>query len=64
MRPVMTSTDGRCVARMRWMPDARAFCGRHSIGGEDAELVVFLVEHHLTMSSVAQKQDLSEALSS
>src|SRR5437867_2028369 len=26
MRPVMTSTDGRCVARIRWMPAARAFC--------------------------------------
>ena len=25
MRPVMTSTDGRCVARMRWRPAARAF---------------------------------------
>jgi hypothetical protein len=24
MRPVMTSTDGRCVARMRWIPTARA----------------------------------------
>ena len=26
MRPVMTSTDGRWVARIRWMPAARAFC--------------------------------------
>ena len=25
MRPVTTSTDGRCVARTRWMPAARAF---------------------------------------
>ncbi len=24
--PVMTSTDGRCVARIRWMPTARAIC--------------------------------------
>ena len=24
--PVMTSTDGRCVAMMMWMPDARAIC--------------------------------------
>ena len=24
MRPVSTSTDGRCVARIRWMPTARA----------------------------------------
>jgi hypothetical protein len=27
---------------------------------EDTELVVFLVEQHLTMSQVAQKQDLSD----
>ena len=26
--PVMTSTEGRCVAMMRWMPDARAICAR------------------------------------
>ena len=26
MTPVMTLTDGRCVATMRWMPTARAFC--------------------------------------
>ncbi|MBL8385641.1 MAG: [protein-PII] uridylyltransferase [Burkholderiales bacterium] len=40
--------------------DARAFCRAHGIDREDTELVVFLVEHHLTMSSVAQKQDLSD----
>ena len=26
MVPVMTSTDGRCVAMMTWMPAARAIC--------------------------------------
>ena len=26
IRPVMTSTDGRCVAMTRCMPAARAFC--------------------------------------
>ena len=26
--PVITSTDGRCVATIRWMPTARAFCAR------------------------------------
>ena len=25
IRPVTTSTEGRCVARIRWMPAARAF---------------------------------------
>ena len=27
----MTSTDGRCVASTRWMPDARAFCASRAI---------------------------------
>ncbi|MDP3289638.1 MAG: [protein-PII] uridylyltransferase, partial [Methyloversatilis sp.] len=42
------------------MHDARLFCLQHGIDAEDADLVVFLVEHHLSMSSVAQKQDLSD----
>ena len=31
IRPVITSTDGRCVARIRWMPAARAFCAIRAI---------------------------------
>ena len=42
------------------MGDARRFCRAHDIGGGDMELIVFLVEHHLTMSSFAQKQDLAD----
>ncbi|MBI5909951.1 MAG: [protein-PII] uridylyltransferase [Betaproteobacteria bacterium] len=40
--------------------DAGGFCRAHGLPREDTELVMFLVEHHLTMSSVAQKQDLSD----
>lgn len=40
--------------------DARRFCKDHGLSKEDTELVVFLVEHHLSMSHVAQKQDLSD----
>jgi [protein-PII] uridylyltransferase len=40
--------------------DARAFCAQHGIGGDDAALVEFLVEQHLTMSQVAQKQDIAD----
>jgi [protein-PII] uridylyltransferase len=40
--------------------DAANFCRDHGITGDDAALVVFLVEHHLTMSQVAQKQDLAD----
>jgi [protein-PII] uridylyltransferase len=42
------------------MADARRFCRRHGLSKDDADLVVFLVEHHLTMSSVAQKQDVDD----
>ncbi len=42
------------------MQDARGFCRAHGLTREDTELVVFLVEHHLSMSAVAQKQDLSD----
>ena len=42
------------------MRDARRFCVRHGLSADDTRLVVWLVEHHLTMSSVAQKKDLSD----
>ena len=42
------------------MSDARRFCVHHGLVEEDTRLVVWLVEHHLTMSSVAQKKDLSD----
>lgn len=42
------------------MGDAARFCRTHGIAGEDAALVGFLVEHHLTMSAYAQKQDLTD----
>ncbi len=41
--------------------DARRFCRQHGVARADAALIEFLVEHHLVMSSVAQKQDLSDA---
>jgi [protein-PII] uridylyltransferase len=40
--------------------DARRFCRVHGLPREDTELVGFLVEHHLTMSQVAQKQDITD----
>lgn len=40
--------------------DANRFAKRHGLSTEEARVLVFLVEHHLTMSSVAQKQDLSD----
>ena len=40
--------------------DASTFCEQHGIADEDAELIVWLVRQHLTMSNVAQKQDISD----
>jgi [protein-PII] uridylyltransferase len=40
--------------------EARRFCRDHAIEAEDARLIEFLVRHHLTMSHVAQKEDLSD----
>jgi len=41
--------------------EARRFCREHGIGRDDARLIEFLVRHHLTMSRMAQKEDLSNA---
>ena len=40
--------------------DAVQFCEEHGLGAEDTELVAFLVREHLVMSTVAQKQDMSD----
>lgn len=41
--------------------EVRAFCRQHQIAREDADLIEFLVSEHLTMSRIAQKEDLSDA---
>lgn len=40
--------------------DAKAFCLRHEMRADQAELVSWLVEHHLLMSYVSQKKDISD----
>ncbi|MEQ1599119.1 MAG: [protein-PII] uridylyltransferase [Methylotenera sp.] len=40
--------------------DARRFCKLHNLPKEDTNLVAWLVESHLKMSSTAQKSDLSD----
>jgi [protein-PII] uridylyltransferase len=40
--------------------DVRKFATRHGLAKEDRELVQFLVENHLAMSAVAQKQDVHD----
>ncbi len=41
--------------------EVRRFCREHAIERGDAQLIEFLVRHHLTMSHIAQKEDLSDA---
>jgi len=40
--------------------EVRRFCRDHGIGKDDARLIEFAVKEHLTMSRVAQKEDLSD----
>ena len=40
--------------------EVKSFCRQHSIASEDSRLIAFLVGEHLTMSHVAQKEDLSD----
>ncbi len=40
--------------------EVRRFCRDHGIDREDGQLIEFLVEAHLTMSRIAQKEDLSD----
>lgn len=40
--------------------EVKRFAKSHGLDKPDTELVVFLVSHHLMMSQVAQKQDLSD----
>jgi [protein-PII] uridylyltransferase len=40
--------------------EARRFCRQHGIAREDARLIEFLVREHLSMSRIAQKQDLGD----
>ncbi len=40
--------------------EVRRFCRDHGVEREDTQLIEFLVQHHLTMSRIAQKEDLSD----
>jgi [protein-PII] uridylyltransferase len=40
--------------------EARRFCRAHGVEKEDTQLIEFLVLEHLTMSRIAQKEDLSD----
>ncbi|MBK1689756.1 [protein-PII] uridylyltransferase [Rubrivivax gelatinosus] len=41
--------------------EVRRFCRDHGLSRADTQLVEFLVRHHLTMSRIAQKEDLSDS---
>ena len=41
-------------------PEAEAFCKRHWLSNYDAKLVAWLVRNHLTMSTTAQRKDITD----
>ena len=41
--------------------EARRFCRDHGLSKDESRLIEFLVKEHLTMSRIAQKEDLSDA---
>ncbi|MDC1311286.1 [protein-PII] uridylyltransferase [Burkholderiales bacterium] len=42
------------------MVDAKRFCEHHELSAPDTSLVIWLVEQHLYMSTMAQKRDISD----
>jgi [protein-PII] uridylyltransferase len=42
--------------------DAREFCKRHDLSNYDTDLVGWLVENHLLMSTIAQREDISDPI--
>ena len=56
--PVITSTDGRCVAITRWMPTARAICAEPA----DARLDVTGRDHHEVGQLVDDHHDEGQTL--
>ena len=54
--PVITSTDGRCVASTRWMPTARDFCARRMT----ASSTVLRADHHQVGELVDHDQQVGQ----
>ena len=54
--PVMTSVEGRWVARIRWMPTARDFCARRMI----AVLDLARRDHHQVGELVDHAEDVRQ----
>ena len=54
----MTSTDGRCVARIRWMPTARAICARRAIDSSTSLLATIIRSASSSMTTTMKRQRL------
>ena len=58
IRPVMTSTDGRCVARIRWMPTARAICASRAIDSSTSLLATIIRSASSSMTTTMKGSGL------
>src|SRR5271163_2894155 len=64
MRPVITSTEGRCVASTRWMPTARAICARRVIASSTLPLSSIIRSASSSIMMIMWGSDCSASLSS
>ena len=58
MSPVMTSTDGRWVARMRWIPTARAICASRAIDSSTSLLATIIRSASSSMTTTMKGRGL------
>ena len=63
IRPVITSTDGRWVARIRCMPAARAFCARRAINSSTFLPTIIIMSANSSITTTMNGNGCNTAIS-